>query len=825
MRSILFLLGLAACAPTMPEQEVPTEVSATIAFDDVHMAELERGVRAHNQPRMGAPLRTARIAIPGEEKRSYHLREITRTGGVTVWAGYGEDPYRTSLYLAYSGDLFSAIIVTPEGIGSVIPTRDGYRYVPEPNDEFPHPPRLTEPADKPMVEATPETLQVAGQHIVDVFVGYTRARRDFVAGMNMSNEAAHRVLAMDGAMKLAYTRGALQNSDSEVTVRLVGTGLWDFPEPGYCDLGAIMRTGNGAGGPEALATRDAFDADLYVMLAGTGQGSGCTVGNLTAATATPVRYAAAMGVSTPTFAHEVGHLIGGRHNRKYYTDRGLNAATDYSFGSYVGDGTEWAATIVSYGCDGKQPCTGRIQAYSNPDVTIETPAGSGFFDAIGEDYSNYPVGTYTQTAADNVRNIDLVGAVVAGFEPPPPSLLPRVATIDHHYYDILPDDELLVDISVLAPDPGWTELYLAVGESPGSDQFFAGTVTPGTQTVSVPLTSRTMFARLYTGYGDGEWYATTYTMRREGSVAACADLPAATTIAPTEFATSPCHTDDLSRLCRVDGSTITCDMSVGYHQPARVNPTLYAASDPDPSVDISIWGYARSGEPFCCAVEDVLASGVDELVVEGTNKDDLISFTHPSYELSCPGGTSWSALARGNDGADDIAGSNSVSTCYDETLRGGTGRDTIHGNDGPDAIFGDDGGDFLFGDDGDDSIKGGAHGDLIEGGDGFDTLWGGFGDDTVRGGPGQDAIQGGGGADTLEGNGAGDLICDESELDTIDGGGGRDFLYWVPGTQASPASATAGDGNDVCVDDTLWAASCEDDRVETHTVWDDCPAR
>jgi uncharacterized delta-60 repeat protein len=103
-------------------------------------------------------------------------------------------------------------------------------------------------------------------------------------------------------------------------------------------------------------------------------------------------------------------------------------------------------------------------------------------------------------------------------------------------------------------------------------------------------------------------------------------------------------------------------------------------------------------------------------------------------------------------------------------ISGLAGEDTLDASAAPVPVP-------LDGGDGRDSLLGGAAVDLLLGGGGDDTLFGGRGADTLRGGDGNDYLNGGPGADQLFGDAGNDQIfAVDSVIDTIDGGGGFDWV-------------------------------------------------
>ena len=74
----------------------------------------------------------------------------------------------------------------------------------------------------------------------------------------------------------------------------------------------------------------------------------------------------------------------------------------------------------------------------------------------------------------------------------------------------------------------------------------------------------------------------------------------------------------------------------------------------------------------------------------------------------------------------------------DNTILGGSGKDSLYGEGGNDSLVGNAGNDKLYGQDGDDTLIGGAGNDSLRGGAGNDTLYGGAGNDTFIYKPGED---------------------------------------------------------------------------------------
>lgn len=177
--------------------------------------------------------------------------------------------------------------------------------------------------------------------------------------------------------------------------------------------------------------------------------------------------------------------------------------------------------------------------------------------------------------------------------------------------------------------------------------------------------------------------------------------------------------------------------------------------------------------------------------------------------------TTYDDSIRGGDGDDVLSGQ-----AGNDTIEGEAGNDTLYGGDGNDVLEGGDDNDRHFGGLGSDSIDGGDGNDELVGGEGGDQLLGGVGMDSLHGGDGNDTIIGGAGNDELIGNvGADGLYADAGEdtiwggdgADTLNGGADNDTLYAMDGNDKVFGSS----GNDLLLagagDDSLAGGSGDDE--------------
>lgn len=114
-------------------------------------------------------------------------------------------------------------------------------------------------------------------------------------------------------------------------------------------------------------------------------------------------------------------------------------------------------------------------------------------------------------------------------------------------------------------------------------------------------------------------------------------------------------------------------------------------------------------------------------------------------------------------------------TAAGDTLdsRGETGNNILYGGGGDDILYGGAGHNQLYGGDGNDTLYAGSNGDHLYGGKGNDHLYGGKDNDFLDGGANTFATDHGG--NHLNGGEGNDLLVFH-QGDTIDGGGGLDFL-------------------------------------------------
>ena len=295
----------------------------------------------------------------------------------------------------------------------------------------------------------------------------------------------------------------------------------------------------------------------------------------------------------------------------------------------------------------------------------------------------------------------------------------------------------------------------------------------------------------------------------------------------------PGATDDQCHdLCTYDATTaeFVCDFSAA--DPCDSTGVKAFGTNYPNSSYVTVFGTCDTQLAFCCQakVSIPVTMSADHVVIIGTPMDDYISLNDVSPILENSAGGARLAYVGGKGGNDEIHGSNSHSSSYEEELDGGEDCDLIYGHDGDDILRTGGGGlcleDVAKAGAGDDTVVGGTsngltvgvilHGDegedvliahattptTIFGGDDADTILGSNQTDNLHGDSGNDRIEGKGGIDFIfGGSGDDDIIVigsqgseveGEDGNDRILGGDGDDWIWGGPGAD----TIHGGDGED-----------------------------
>src|SRR5258708_7106291 len=217
---------------------------------------------------------------------------------------------------------------------------------------------------------------------ISVIVGYTQSAKDSVADI-------------DATIQLAVSEAnqAYANSGINIQLNLVGTFLFSYTETGKT-FDTILA--DFASNSDVNTQRNRAGADLAALIINQSDYCGLAdaiLANLCNAFAV-VHYSCATGYYS--FAHELGHLMGARHDENH------DATTTpfaYGHGYEHNSTTQPFRTVMAYACSTGN-CEPRVQYFSNPNV-------------------NY-MGVATGTAAtnDNARVLNGTAGTIAAFSNP-----------------------------------------------------------------------------------------------------------------------------------------------------------------------------------------------------------------------------------------------------------------------------------------------------------------------------------------------------------------------------------------------------------------------
>jgi hypothetical protein len=331
---------------------------------------------------------TSRLVIPVSDSRQITIArtKAIRTDKGVVWRGTVEDTgesavlqwwkdgrlngvfgYRGHIYtvMNVNGDLHAVLEVDPNMIPPDHPTatEDLRRDAVAPSPPAPPSPSVAPkvtPKVAPISAAALQALQ-ANTVVIDVMMLYTKKVAD------------HYMLHAEDVLELAIERvnETFRNSGiGNVSVRLAHAQAVDYDEQGSEEFTDLYRMVDGEGPfKDVRRLRDVKHADIVGLVVDDPRG--CGLSTRVAPDADDaffvVHYSCA--AITISIAHEIGHILGARHDR--LTDP-TNTPFAYAHG-YVNTG-KWR-DIMSYAesCDG---CL-RIPFFSNPRVLYKgEPTGT-----------------------------------------------------------------------------------------------------------------------------------------------------------------------------------------------------------------------------------------------------------------------------------------------------------------------------------------------------------------------------------------------------------------------------------------------------------------
>ena len=328
---------------------------------------------------------------------SFERYDVTPDG--MTWVGRVEGDPMSSVTLAYRGLLMTGSIVTSRGAYQIRPAPENLRNAATRATRVPHLvtqidqdqlPREADPIELPLSAAqlasAADTPMGDAGDVIDVMVVYTAAARNWAGG-----EAGIANLINVG---ISETNTSYANSGVNQRIRLVHAAEVPYTESSFfgTNLNALSAGTGALSGVAAL--RNAHGADLVMMLVRPNTPDACGIAFIMTNVSTAFQNGGFSVTDTTcvagyTFAHELGHNMGVRHD--WYVDTSITPFR-YAHG-YVNPavGQRWR-TVMAYPdmCNALGFSCTRVLYWANPDKRFLPGCDSGRFNCNQLQYWFYP---------------------------------------------------------------------------------------------------------------------------------------------------------------------------------------------------------------------------------------------------------------------------------------------------------------------------------------------------------------------------------------------------------------------------------------------------
>ena len=266
--------------------------------------------------------------------------------------------------------------------------------------EYPHPLAGQHHHDRARQDSNPPSPSANGSEVMDVLVVYTPQAR--IAAGNI--DLLIRLFVEDANRRYA-------NSEIRHRIRLVHSHETEYEQEHTMDIDIDrIRIPEDGYMDEVHALRNEYGADLVALLVGHSTATECGIGNLYVGASDASEYAFSVtgqNCRSGTFAHELGHNQGARHDPVAST----NDAFPYGHGTCNSE-QKWRSAM---GYRSSGDCDERVPYFSNPNVS----------------YRGIPTGD--EILRNNARVINETARVIANYRLafPPPHAIPLVMSADN----------------------------------------------------------------------------------------------------------------------------------------------------------------------------------------------------------------------------------------------------------------------------------------------------------------------------------------------------------------------------------------------------------